>query len=349
MKKEYGKILIVIAIFFGIILSLRWVIPLAFPFLLGWGLAALAEPMTQMLSKKLPRGLCAGVSVTLAFCFFFLLVLLVAALMIRQLSSIGAVLPVLEEAAVSGIATLSGWLQGLTQYLPETVGAYLREDIQEFFSGGSAMLDQATAWLLGLAGTALSRIPDSALSIGTALISSYMIAAKLPQLRALPKKFRAAQWLTESVSGLRSVKTALGGWLLAQAKLCGLTFCVLAVGFWILGIPYAPLWGGLVALVDAFPVLGTGTVLIPWSLVCLLRGNTPLGIGLLGVYAAAFVLRSVMEPRLLGKQLGLDPLVTLMALYAGYKLWGMAGMLLSPIAAVAALQILPKKWHITGE
>lgn len=345
MKKANGKILAGIAIFLGVILSARWVLPLAFPFLLGGALAVLAEPMTELLARRLPRGLCAAVSVTLAFSFFFLLVLLGAALMVRQLSSVGALLPAVEEAAVSGIATLSAWLQGLTRYLPEGVGEYLREDIREFFSGGSAMLDQATAWLLGLAGTVLSRIPDSALSIGTALISSYMIAARLPQLRMLPKKFPGAGWLRETLAGLKGVKIALGGWLKAQVKLCGLTFCVLTAGFCILGIRHAPLWAGIVALVDAFPVLGTGTVLIPWSLVCLLRGNTALGIGLLGVYAAAFLLRSVMEPRLLGKQLGLDPLATLMALYAGYKLWGMAGMLLSPVAAVAALQLLPENWR----
>lgn len=343
MKKGYGKILTLVAIFVGVLLSLRWALPLIFPFLLGAGLAWLAEPMTQVLCRRLPRGLSAAVSVTLAFCFFTLLVLLAAALLVKQLSRVSLVLPVLEDAAVSGIATLSSWLQALTRYLPEAVGTYLRAHIQEFFSGGSAMLDQATAWLLGLAGTVLSRVPDSALGLGTALISSYMIAAKLPRIREFPRRFPGASWVSEAIAGLRGVKTALGGWLLAQVKLCAITFCVLTVGFWILAIPHAPLWAGVVSLVDAFPVLGTGTVLIPWSLVCLLRGNTALGIGLLGVYVAAFLIRSVLEPRLVGKQLGLDPLVTLMALYMGYKLWGLAGMLLAPLAAVAALRLLPRQ------
>ena len=96
---------------------------------------------------------------------------------------------------------------------------------------------------------------------------------------------------------------------------------------------------------DALPVLGTGTVLVPWSLVCLLQGDTVRGIGLLGVYAAASLTRSVLEPRFIGRQLGLDPLVTLLAMYAGYRLWGLAGMILAPLLAVTVTQffIAPKE------
>ena len=88
------------------------------------------------------------------------------------------------------------------------------------------------------------------------------------------------------------------------------------------------------------PVLGTGTVLIPWSMVCFLQEDTFRALGLLGIYVFISLLRSVLEPRFVGKQLGLDPLVTLIAIYAGYRLWGLPGMLLAPILAVAATQIL---------
>ena len=83
-------------------------------------------------------------------------------------------------------------------------------------------------------------------------------------------------------------------------------------------------------------MLGSGTVLIPWTLLLLIQGQygQALGMGLL--YLAAVVVRSVLEPRLVGRQLGLDPLVTLAAFYAGYRLWGILGMILAPICAAAA-------------
>ena len=119
-----------------------------------------------------------------------------------------------------------------------------------------------------------------------------------------------------------------------------ITFLVALTGMLLLRIPHGPLWAGVVALVGAFPVLGAGTVLLPWSLICLLQGETARGIGLLGIYAAAALTRSILEPRLVGRQLGLDPLVTLFALYAGYKLAGLAGMLLAPMAAVTIIGAL---------
>lgn len=343
MNKVIGKKVLIFGALIAGVLALRWIFPMIFPFLLGGALACLAEPMTRLLCRKLSRSIGAGISVTVAFSFFFVLVLLLAALILRQLANVSPLLPVLEEAAVSGINTLSGWLQSLTGYLPESLGNYFREDIQRFFTGGSAMLDKATTWLLGLAGTVLSRIPDGALSLGTALISSYMISARLPQIHTFFQKYKDNASVSRVIYGLQGIKVAIGGWLIAQIKLCAITFCILALGFLLLRISYGPLWAGVVALVDAFPILGTGTVLVPWSLVCLLRGETARGLGLLGLYGVAFATRSALEPRLVGKQLGLDPLVTLAALYAGYKLWGLVGMLLSPLLALVTVRLLSER------
>lgn len=197
--------------------------------------------------------------------------------------------------------------------------------------------------VLGLAGGLLTHIPDGALGLGTAIISGFMISAKLPNIRQWLKKRIPREKLQPVFQALQRIKQAVGGWLFAQAKLAAVTWGLLTLGFWILGISYPPLWALLVALVDAFPVLGTGTVLIPWALVCLLQGQTVRAIGLAGLYLTVMLVRSALEPKLLGKHLGLDPLVTLMAMYGGYKIWGIGGMLLAPLMAVTAVQIVPER------
>ena len=167
-----------------------------------------------------------------------------------------------------------------------------------------------------------------------------MISAKLPKLKhALGSRLNAAK-LQPLLQALHHLKRTLGGWLKAQLKLAGITCLTATAGLLLLRIPYAPLWGILIASVDAFPVLGTGSVLVPWSLVSFLQGDRLQAFGLLGLYAAAALIRTVLEPRLVGKHLGLDPLVTLMALYVGFKLFGLPGMLLSPILAVTVTQLM---------
>jgi predicted PurR-regulated permease PerM len=211
------------------------------------------------------------------------------------------------------------------------------------FSGGTALLDKGFSWLLGLAGAILSRMPDSALTVGTALISGVMISARLPRIRKWIALRFPRERLRPLLQTLRQMKTAVGGWLLAQLRLAGVTLMILLAGFLILRIPYGPLWAVGVALVDAFPVLGTGTVLVPWSLVCFLQGDHPQAIGLLGIYTVAFLARTVLEPRLVGGQLGLDPLMTLVALYAGYKVWGIGGMLVAPLLCVTVMELINTK------
>ena len=142
---------------------------------------------------------------------------------------------------------------------------------------------------------------------------------------------------------LKSMKTVLLGWLKAQVKLSGVTFGMMALSFLLLRIPYGLLWAFLVALLDAFPILGTGAVLVPWSLVSFLQGDSLRAFGLLGTYAAVTVTRTVLEPRLVGRQLGLDSLVTLVCFYAGFRLWGILGMILAPMLAVVAVQLTGEK------
>ena len=119
-----------------------------------------------------------------------------------------------------------------------------------------------------------------------------------------------------------------------------ITFLVLTAGFLILGLDYPLLFGSTIALIDALPVLGSGAVLIPWSLLQFLGGNTFCGVGLLCVYGAAALIRAAMEPRLLGKQMGMNPLLTLLALYAGYRFFGIGGMIFFPMGAMFLKQVL---------
>jgi predicted PurR-regulated permease PerM len=98
----------------------------------------------------------------------------------------------------------------------------------------------------------------------------------------------------------------------------------------------------VVAVLDAVPILGTGTVLVPWSLVCFLQHEQLRAIGLLSVYAAAAITRTVLEPKFVGQQLGLDPLATLIALYVGFCFWGIPGLLFTPILASACKSFLTK-------
>lgn len=341
---SYLRFLTAAAVLLAVWLSGKYILPLIFPFLLGGGLALLAEPIVNTLHLRfhLPRGVATGIGVGITFGLLALAVLLTGAMLVRELGVLAGVVPDhLGSMVKTGISALRDYLLGIALKMPGTLSLFFTERIRELFSGGTALLDRITGYVLSLAGGVLSQVPDGALSFGTGLISSFMISAKLPALRQRIGAWRTHPRLQPVFSVLRKLRTALGGWLLAQVKLSGITWGILTAGFLLLRIPLGPIWAFLTALVDAFPVLGTGTVLVPWSLICLLQGNAGQAVGLLGIYGVVSLLRSVLEPKILGQQLGVDPLVTLAALYAGYRLWGLAGLIAAPMIAVLATQLIP--------
>lgn len=334
---------LILGVFLTLWLSIRYLLPLLLPFILGSLLALAAEPSVSLLARKLPRGISAGVgvSVTLVLigCVFFLLM----ALLVREMGVLAGALPNLEETATEGLSSLEGFLLRLADRTPDGVRPLLSQAVTGLFSDGTAVMDRVVRWVPGAASKVLGHIPGSAITLGTGLLSAFMVSARLPKLKLWLRQVLETTRLQKWLPVIARVRHALGGFLKAQLKLSALCFLLVLGGFLLLGIPYAPLWALFTAVVDAVPVLGTGTVLIPWSLICFLQGQQAQAIGLLGIYIVAFLARTILEPRLVGGQLGLDPLMTLAALYTGYRIWGFGGMLLSPVLCVAAMELLKAK------
>ena len=322
-------------------LGARYLLPVSLPFLFAALLALISEPLVGSLQKHLhlPRGLAAGIGVTVVLVLTVLLLLALCALLIRQLGELAGVLPDLESATLSGLGSLEQWLLGLAQNAPGGIAPILTWSVEGIFSDGSALLDRITSGLLNLATSLLKALPDSALGLGTWVLATFMLSARLPRIRAWLRRRIPPVWKEKYAPHLHTLKKTVWGWVLAQAKLVGITFLILCIGFFLLRITHPVLWAGVTCLVDILPVLGTGTVLIPWSIVCFLQGESIRAIGLLAIYGVISLVRSILEPRFVGKQLGLDPLITLLAIYAGYRLWGLGGMLLMPILAVIAVQL----------
>lgn len=322
-------------------LGIRYVLPIAVPFLLGAALALAAEPAVRFGTGrlKLPRVLCAGVCVTATLVLLLSLVVILGSLLLRQLMRFAEAAPDLEQTVLQGLTSLEDLLLTLAYRAPEGVRTLLTKSVLGLFGSGNQMVEQLAQRIPALATSFLSHVPGSALTLFTAVLSAFMLSARLPKLRAWWNARPLPERLTKLKPAFQKVRHALGGWLKAQAKLSGLSFLILLVGFLVLGVSYGPAWALVIALIDAVPLLGTGTVLLPWALVCFLRGESLRGFALVGIYAATALTRSALEPKLVGRQLGLDPLLTLAALYTGYQLWGIGGMLLAPVLSVAVREL----------
>lgn len=342
MPPIFKKILSLAVVFVGLWLGVRYVLPVALPFLLGAALALAAEPLVRRLTVRFPRGVAAGVGVTAALLGTAAIGTVVAAVAVKEVGRLAAVVPDLQDTVRQGMVLAQDFLVSAAEQAPEGVRPLLQRTALELFDDGTVMLQQVTQRIPGAVGTAVGWVGNGVLGVGTGVLSAFLISARLPKLRATLQRRLPQSWHEKYLPALRRVRHALGGWLKAQLKLAVVTWGIVTVGFLLLRISYAPAWAALVALVDAVPILGTGTVLVPWAVVCFLQGQSLRAVGLLCTYGAAMITRTVLEPRLVGRHLGMDPLATLVALYVGYRFWGILGLLFTPILASAAMSLVEK-------
>ena len=336
LKKSAALVLVIL----GAYLAVKYLLPLTTPFLLGALLAALAEPAVRVLAGRLRlrRSFASAIGVSASLALLVGAALALLSVAYREIQLLMDRFPDLVETAQISLNQIQSTVTNLADSAPVSLRPLLMGTVKRSFSSSSAVLEKLASSALELAGHIIGGSPGSALFLGTAVLSGYMLSSQGPALLEHLRRRLPPAWKTTWKPALLRTRRAVWGWLRAQAILCSLTWLLVGSGLMLLRVRFGFLWALPIALLDALPMVGTGIVLVPWALVWLLQNQPIRALGLLGVMVAAMLLRSVLEPRLVGKQLGLNPLLTLIAMYAGFRLWGVIGMVLSPILAVVTKQ-----------
>lgn len=324
----------------AVLLAVLLLWPILLPFLLAFALAAAVEPLVGRLCRLgLRRWLAAG-AVLLS-----LLTVLGGGLWLllqRLLYEAGQFLRQLPGllSSLSQDSWLEHWRYALVVAAPvelqETLAAALDSLLQKSLTLPERLYEGAA----DLVTAAAAGLPGFLLAVTTFLLAAFYCSADFPRLCAglwalVPPGRRP--WLARLG---QSARQACASWLRVQGRMLGIIFLVLAAGLLLLRVPYALLAAAVGALVDALPFLGSAVLLVPWAVLSLLQGQPVRCAGLLALLAALCLLRSFLEPRFYGRQAGVSPLLTLAAVYAGFRLFGVWGMLLAPLAVSMAASLL---------
>jgi len=321
-------------------LAVAYCLPVLLPFGIGLFVARLAYPLAGRLQNGLhmPRWIATFLCVSGVFAILVTAVWLLVRSMFTQLGALAQELPSIFASLSEPLARLEQWLLQLCGKAPGKLGAALQQWLESLLQRGSMLGERLSAMALSFMGGVVTGLPDVLLFTVTAVLSSFMLCARLPELRRWLRNKLPIRWRKQLKELSQQFKTVLNGWCKAQLKLLAVTFAIVTIGLFLMHLPYAILLGAVIAIIDALPVLGAGTILLPWGAIVLLQGNTQRGLALVFLYAITALTRTALEPRLLGRQLGLPPLLTLIALYGGFRLCGVAGMLLFPIGAILLRQ-----------
>ena len=328
---------------FLLYLCARFIFALFLPFILALALAALTRPLVRFLADK--TGWSLRVCAVLATLLFLLgLGVLLYLLFLRLFAEVQRLLDFLVEDGANengSVARVIRFFRDLGARLPlvsrlqefafvrEVLGdpsAYFTQQLQRLLAESASKLTGAVTALLG----ALPRVLFFAT---VTLIACFYVALDYDKVYAVLERLFPARIRANLPLWRQRLARAFKRCAKAYFLLFLLTFAELFLGLLLLRVGYPFLLALFCASLDVLPVLGVGTVLIPWGIFALLAGNTGRGVGLLILYAVITVIRQIAEPHLVGKSIGLHPVVMLVAFYAGITLFGMSGIVIGPLLA----------------
>lgn len=324
----------------GVWLGVRFLLPWTAPFILAYSAAALLETPVRALVKRGWRRGAAAALFTLGF--LGLIVYLAFTLTVRgaeAATSFARNVPALMQSLSETIGSLEGRVFAYLSSAPEEAADYLASALDALGESFYKLPGVLSQWALDAAARAAQATPDTLLFLVTAGIGTYFISAAFPRVTA----FIAAQLpdgLRRKLDGVgQNLKASFGGFLRTQLILMLMTFFELLLFFIITGVKSALGIAALTAFIDALPVFGSGIVLAPWALYSFLMGEYKRGAALLVCWGTVTLVRNCAQAKLLGDQIGLDPLASLFAVYIGWRVCGVWGMLFFPILFVTLRQL----------
>lgn len=307
------------------------------PFVVGGAVAWLVQEPADFISSKLKikHSVAAGtlalaVFAGIAALIFFICFKAVGAA-VNFFEEIGANTDVLTSFFYNLKNSAASFFERLPKKFTDFLSVFYEDAVNRLVTTLTSMISSA-------AGYTVKHAPQFLLSCVVAAASSCYIAADYRKLI----KFVRGLCGNKIYSNLLKIKNILVNSVFKFAKgyliILGITFTELFLGFTVLKIKYALLLAAVIAVIDILPVLGTGTVLIPWAAAEFILANTAKGAGLAVLYLIITAVRNFAEPKIIGKQIGIKPLFTLLAMFVGIKLFGIAGIFILPITLIVVIE-----------
>ncbi len=335
-SKHVKTILNLLMYVFGILLIcllLPKLIKFFMPFVIGWIIAMIANPLVRFFEKRLKivrkHGtwmVIAGVlALVVGVCYLLL------AWLVREGIGFVQQLPQMYSAIAQGFRDIGNNLSEML--LKWKIPVDVNHEISDFFANIDVYLGDLVGKLgvptLSVAGDMVSQLPNLLIQAIFMFLSAYFFIADREKIskglrKLLPQSlFDKAAWIK------RMFSRAVGGYFKAQLKIMVVIAGILFVGFLILGVDYAALWAVVIALLDFLPFLGTGTAIWPWAVFQLLTGDYSMAIGLMVIYLICLLVHQLLQPKFVGDTIGIDPLTTLIFMFIGYRISSVIGMIIA--------------------
>jgi len=324
------------ASFFGVYLGFRFVLPLILPFLVAYFLGWVIHPVTEFLYRrlKIPRIIGGGFSLFTLVTAVGIGIFFLMRTLLWQVTSFLQNIPIYLNVLANKLDYLCGCCDDMFGFSMGTVRDVANDNMILMFNKVKTNI---------VPGIAEHTIPIIIGLVGAIGIILIILIATLLIVKDLPvykERFQANNLYQDIHKVTAKLADAGVAYLRAQLILVSIVSIICAVGLKLIGNEYALLFGIGIGVFDAFPILGSGLILIPWTIIMLFNGKLYAAAILITTYLFCQIIRQLLEPKLIGDRIGIKPIFTLMAMYVGINLFSFAGFFLGPIGLVIIITII---------
>lgn len=321
--------LIFVAIKYGLI----WFMP----FVIGFAVASILKPLISFLSKKLHinRKPLSAIVVLLFYAIVVGLLILLGTRLFISMKELFLKLPDMYSSSIEpAVYNMFSNIESILGRLDPALVKDIEAITISFSNSLGSVISSVSSTVIGSIYSIFSSIPSFFITVIISIISSFFFTIDYTRITT----FIVRQFSPKVRDIIFDVKHYIVGTLFkfikAYSILMALTFLELSLGFFILRIENGVTIAAIIALLDILPILGTGGILIPWVIIELIRGNIYLALGLATLYMLITVVRNILEPKIVGAQVGMHPIVMLICMFVGVKVFGFIGLFILPAIAI---------------
>ena len=323
-------------------LIFRYLLNLLLPFVIALLVAWLLRPLGRLYRQRAPK-LASALIVVTVLLFYLLLGVLAMLLLVDLLTGLAQYLGKLPELYTQtiepGLRNLYANAQDLAARFDPSVADVVNMVLPQVISSVGGAVTNFSVTAVGKLTGLVTALPSVLISALIAVIASFFTAVSYDGMKAFLQRNLPAKFTETAGYAIRSFRNIIRQYGKSYLLVMLITFGELTLGLLIIGVRRAILLAALIAIFDIFPVVGAGAILLPWAVISLIQGKTLQALGLLILYVVILVVRQFLEPKVVGKQVGLPPLVTLACMFVGTSLFGAWGLFGLPIGAAILVNL----------
>ena len=307
------------------------------PFVIGWIIAAIASPLVNWLEKRLKivKKLGSALIVILVLAAIVLVLYFGISRLAAEISDLIRNFPDMYAQLETGLRQIGDTLSGIFERLPSGIQNGWNTVVRNLDQYMGNLVSNMSEPTVMAAGNIAKSVPYYLISFIVAVLSAYFFIVEREKVLAWMKRVSPESVQKRMTLVIDNLRYAVGGYFKAQFKIMGFVFLILLVGLGILNTGYFVLVAFLIAFLDFLPFFGTGTAMIPWAVYEFFMGDYKMTVALVVIYVITQAVHQLLQPKLVGDSVGLNPLVTLFLLYIGYRMGGILWMILAvPIGMV---------------